>query len=167
MTRCKGEKGVKSPQGIVQRKGETGTTPTGQYGRGRNIVPVQITSIGLFLTTNYFCNGPRPTRESIKRLVTSIHGARKREKVKENMLLKQRTPTHPGIKLIGKRREALSKMKRRANRDKGIAKTGLHKAKASQQCNESLSLQVDCTSEPSDASRDYQNLQDKEPYTKM
>ena len=165
MTHCRGERGAKSPKETGQRKKVIGTTPRGQYERGKNIVPVQITSIGLFLTTNYFCNGPRPTRES-KKLVTSVHGARKGEKVKENMLPKQVPPPYPSIKLIGERREASLKMKRRANRDEGITETGLHKAKVSRQCNESAILQADCTSEPSDASRDYQNLQDKEPYTK-
>ena len=58
-------------------------------------------------------------------------------------------------------------MKRRSNRDEGITETGLQEAKIIWQCNENAILQVDCTSEPSDASRDYSNPQDKEPYTKM
>ena len=83
------------------------------------------------------------------------------------MLLKQRTLPTPALKLVGKKKEAPSKMKRRVNRDKGITETGLQEAKIGRQCNGSATLQVECTPEPSGASRDYQNHQDKEPYTKV
>ena len=84
-TRCRGERGVTSPQELVQRKEETGITPHRPRERGRDIVSVQITSTCLILTTNYFCNGPRPPKGSTKRL----HGVKKR---KEIMLLKRITP---------------------------------------------------------------------------